>query len=138
MDELTPVWPDAPRKAPGLRLPAYRYVPGRHPRPAEATYDDPFAAGVDLYHSGYLWEAHEAWEVEFHRADDRGFLQGLIQLAAMLLKAHLGTEKGVRKRYRKSRANLKGLSACRGVNVPRLVAQLDRWYETRRDPPRIQ
>jgi hypothetical protein len=138
MGELKPVWPDAPRKAPGIRLPAYRYVPGHAPRPEERSYDDPFAAGVDLYHLGYLWEAHEAWEVEYHRSDDREFLQGLIQIAAMLLKAHLGNEKGVHKLYRKSRANLEGLSACRGVNVPGLVAQLDRWYRTRGAPPRIQ
>jgi hypothetical protein len=130
MDELTPVWPDAPRKAPGLRLPAYRYIPGRHPRPAEATYDDPFAAGVDLYHSGYLWEAHEAWEVVYRSGRDRAYVQGLIQMAAMLLKAHMGNEVGVARLYAKARANLAGR--------PALVAQLDRWYETRRDPPRIQ
>ena len=130
MDELRPLWPDAPRRAPDLEFTPYRFIPGHHPRPEERSYDDPFAAGVDLYHQGYLWEAHEAWEAVYKSGGDRRHVQGLIQLAAMLLKAHIGNEAGVEKLYRKCRANLEGDAD--------LVAQIDRWYAAREDPPRLQ
>jgi len=136
MDDLKPVWADAPRRCPELVLPAERFIPGRRPRPTEAHAG--FDAGVDLYHQGYLWEAHEAWEAEF-KGPDCVFVQGLIQLAAMLLKSHVGNEAGVRKLYAKSRAILEGTEECRGIDAANLVAQLDRFYATRNwaDAPRL-
>src|SRR5437762_2797351 len=65
-------------------LPAYRYVPGRHPHPLRDPLGHSYAAsaqavpaawqlqdwpqldawlfGVDLFNAFYFWEAHEAWE----------------------------------------------------------------------------
>ena len=59
-------------------------------------FDNAFNAGVDLYHLGYLWEAHEAWEAEFHANSGaaRELAQGLIQLAAAMIKVHIGNEAG--------------------------------------------
>jgi predicted metal-dependent hydrolase len=56
-----------------------------------------FRRGIDLYHAGYLWEAHEHWEGLWKASTDpieRDFYQGLIQLAAALIKAHEGNERG--------------------------------------------
>jgi len=48
--------------------------------------------GVDLFNQFYFWEAHEAWESLWATAprdsDQRLLLQGLIQIAAALLKVH--------------------------------------------------
>jgi hypothetical protein len=116
---LAPIWPDAPRHAPDLKLPATRFVPGLfpHPRRAEGgslrnapTFapglpahawrrDASWLAGVDLYHQGYLWEAHEAWEAVYFAAENpthRALVQALIQLAAAELNAHRGLDRGVR------------------------------------------
>jgi len=102
---------DVPRYCPARPLPAYRFVPGRAPHPrlhpdghsfgvAEPAVDSwsprdwrdnpEWLYGVDLFNHGYYWEAHEAWE-SLWRVAPRGsapglFLQGLIQLAAALLK----------------------------------------------------
>jgi hypothetical protein len=96
-------------------FPAYRYVPGLHPHPTRdpaghsyqpqpmlnrhspwrpqdwRTLED-WLYGVDLFNHCYFWEAHEAWE-GLWAAVPRGvpvglMLQGLIQLAAALLKTH--------------------------------------------------
>ena len=46
---------------------------------------------MDLYNFAYWWEAHEAWEGLWHKAEDtyRLFLQGLIQVSASLIKYHM-------------------------------------------------
>ena len=119
---LRPIWPDAPRYGPDEPFPPYRFLPGAelHPHPARdeaghsygverAPRPDDFRRGVDLYHAGYLWEAHEAWESLWKESHDpvrRDFLQGLIQLAAALIKAHVGRARGaeiLRSRAEKAR-----------------------------------
>lgn len=104
-------------------LPAYRYVPGLHPHPTRdpqghsyapvltlnrhapwsvdewRTLDD-WLYGVDLFNRFYFWEAHEAWE-GLWAAVERDttpslLLQGLIQIAAALLKIHMGVASGAR------------------------------------------
>lgn len=118
MRELEPVWPGAPRHVRDAPLPRYRFVPGLHPHPR--THEDgslrgvppnppglaagrwredrSWLLGVDLYHAGYLWEAHEAWEACYFAAKDpahRALIQALIQLAAALLQEHRGRARGV-------------------------------------------
>jgi len=103
-----------PRYCPERLLPPYRFVPGVHPHPrrdpAGHSYTeaepprrdwDPAAWtslsdwlwGVDLFNAFFFWEAHEAWErlwiVKPRRSRAALFLQGLIQIAASLLKIHL-------------------------------------------------
>ena len=110
------IWADAVRLCPGRPLPAYRYLPGRSPHPArqpqgnslphwpslpsEGTWEtcEAYRYGIDLYHQGYLWESHEAWE-PFWRAAGRFtlegiFLQALIRNSAALLKFRAGNLRG--------------------------------------------
>jgi hypothetical protein len=104
-------------------FPAYRYVPGLHPHPIRdprghsyqpvptlnrhAPWDadewrtlDDWLYGVDLFNRFYFWEAHEAWEGLWAAAGrDTApalLLQGLIQIAAALLKTHMGVFLGAR------------------------------------------
>ena len=55
--------------------------------------------GADLYNHGFLWEAHEAWEGQWHVSkSDRvlaAYLQGLIQCAAAWLKIAMRQPKGL-------------------------------------------
>jgi uncharacterized protein len=104
-------------------LPAYRFVPGLQPHPIrdprghsytpaplakrhtrwnpdEWRSLDDWLYGVDLFNRFYFWEAHEAWEGLWATAA-RGtaeslMLQGLIQIAAGLLKVHVGVASGAR------------------------------------------
>jgi len=111
--DLRPLWPDAPRFGPEVPFPPYRFA-GRgrpHPvrNPAGHSYRvvDPgwsaparFTRGVDLFHAGYLWEAHEAWEPLWKAAPAgpaKAFYQGLILVSAALLKAQLGNRRGAKR-----------------------------------------
>ncbi len=114
---------DAPaRWQPERALPAYRFVPGvglPHPinDPNGHSYEggqppawpgpwEPdgwarnvdYLYGIDLYNQAFWWEAHEAWEGLWQVTDKEGppalFLQGLIQVAAALLKAFMGSAEG--------------------------------------------
>ncbi len=100
-----------PRRYTTAAFPPYRYVPGkgrphpvRDPRghsygaPAEAVWLDAeqwsscetYLVAVDLFNHGYYWEAHEElerlWRGTGRRTETGVFLQGLIQVAAALLK----------------------------------------------------
>jgi predicted metal-dependent hydrolase len=68
-----------------------------------------FLRGIDLYHAGFLWEAHEQWESVWRVSSDpmeREFLQGLVQIAASLLKARSGNARGAAKLARRAREHL--------------------------------
>lgn len=102
-------------------LPPYSYVPGMHPHPireenghsfgeevsvsnfAPDNWRDcrEFLFGIDLFNSGYYWEAHESWEAVWIAAGRSGvvadFLKGLIKLAAAGVKVREGNENGVRR-----------------------------------------
>jgi hypothetical protein len=109
------------RRCTTRELPPYRYVPGRHPHPTHDprghSYEpklalnrhapwrpedwrelDDWLYGIDLFNAFYFWEAHEAWEGLWAAAERESapalLLQGLIQIAAALLKAHMGVDAG--------------------------------------------
>jgi hypothetical protein len=152
-DPVAP-WPDAPRLGPAEPFPPYRHVPGatphprrdprghahgvpetpaRHVPPERWREDQAYLRGIDLYHAGYLWEAHEAWEGTWKASSDpaqREFLRALIQLAACLLKAHLGQERGARKLAATARARLDGVPAVyMGLDTEALGAWLHGFLE---------
>jgi hypothetical protein len=105
-------------------LPPYRHVPGLTPHPVKDPlghlygHAEPAASsscrdlpacwsecedylfGVDLFNRAFFWEAHEAWEWVWIAAgkttEPAGFVQGLIQISAALLRDHLGTPGGAR------------------------------------------
>lgn len=118
--EIRPPNRTAPRYYPNRPFPAYRYVPGLQPHPirdrAGHSYQqstsiqhapwDPAAwrtlaewlFGVDLFNAFFFWEAHESWEglwaAKPRDSVPARLLQGLIQVAAALLKIHLGSLAG--------------------------------------------
>ncbi|MCK6458600.1 MAG: DUF309 domain-containing protein [Planctomycetes bacterium] len=125
-----PVWPDAPRYGPRSPLPSRAFVPGETPRPPEAPTrppDEAFLCGIDLYHAGYLWEAHEQWESVWRATGDperRDFLQGLVQIAASVLKTRMGNARGAAKLARRAREHLARVKGdrCMGLSLAPLRA----------------
>jgi len=156
--EPWPVWSDAPRYAPKRGFPPYRFTPGvtPHPRqnpqghsygkkdekpdylPPERWRENEFYLfGVDLYHQGYLWESHEAWETLWHLTDKEGaegqLLQGLIQNAAALLKVHLKEWTGARHLSREAVRRLQFAAMRRkgpfmGVDLAKLLRDCESFY----------
>ncbi|HYB12007.1 MAG TPA: DUF309 domain-containing protein [Myxococcota bacterium] len=136
-------------------LPAQRYVPGSgvpHPHRNAETSGAPdrepllpcerwgeqlgYLHGVDLFNHAFWWEAHEAWEGLWAHASgtQRLFLQGLIQLAAALLKHHIRSASGSVRLAREARGKL--VAVCQrerlargerfmGVDVPALLQAID-------------
>lgn len=116
--------PDNPlihRYAPDLSLPPYAYVPGLFPHPhsdsdghhvetprflgdvtARGVLDSGLMRrGIDLFHHGYYWEAHEAWETLWlavgKDGPQAGLLKGLIKLTAAGVKARQGLPVGIQR-----------------------------------------
>jgi hypothetical protein len=151
-EDPPPFFPQPPRYGQSP-LPSRRYLPGSgaaHPRQGAQAKEpacepllpherwreqDRYLHGVDLFNHAFWWEAHEAWEGLWARADgtQRLFLQGLIQLAAALLKHHLCSA-GCLSLAREARGKL--VAVCQrerlsrrdrfmGVEVPALIRVLD-------------
>ena len=139
--------PAPPRPSPRYSprpFPAYRYVPGLTPHPTRdphghsyqphptlnrhAPWDpadwrgiDDWLYGVDLFNHFYFWEAHEAWEGLWAASPRQTpvalMLQGLIQIAAALLKAHLAVTTGAHILSEEGLAKLRRVAAAQ----PRLL-----------------
>ena len=114
-------FPSGGRLIPDRPLPPYSYVPGMHLHPireedghsfgVEVSVSDfdpeawrecsEFLFGIDLFNSGYYWEAHESWEAVWIAVGRTGvvadFLKGLIKLAAAGVKAREENDNGVRR-----------------------------------------
>jgi len=125
------LWASAPHYAPDWPRPQARYLPGEgiHPRhrsdtvpppPLPSPFDPshwqqcmPYLYGIDLYHEGYNWEAHEAWEeVWLGLSEDdpnRKLLQGLIFLTASVLKVRGGNLRGARRHSGRALERFQGL-----------------------------
>lgn len=147
-----PFVPDIKVHLPGLPWPDRRYLPGERPRPdspplepstetpADWRRDRAYLHGVDLFNRAYWWEAHEAWEGRWRQADNpcRLYVQGLIQIAAGLLKWHLENKRGHRLLWGKGRAKLSGLARdtprFMGLDLPAFLHRLDR-FERLAPPP---
>jgi hypothetical protein len=105
-------------------------VPGTTPRPAEAAPlppDEALLRGIDLYHAGYLWEAHEQWESVWRASGDaveRDLLQALVQVAAALLKLREGNARGAGKLAARAKARLARVPGerCMGIALAPLRA----------------
>jgi hypothetical protein len=128
--------------------PRYAYVPGRQPHPvrdpAGHSYGvkfppaeplDPanpqasreFHEGIELFNSGYYWEAHETWERLWHAAGRTGeiadFVKGLIKLAAAGVKTREGNAAGVSRHARRAAELLRSASQS-SPDVSRLLAAI--------------
>lgn len=140
----------APRYLPNRALPPYQYVPGIHPHPLRDPHGHSYEAsphatvpyawdpaawrqlpdwlwGVDLFNAFYFWEAHEAWErlwiAQPRRSAPSLLLQGLIQLAAALLKIRSHSVAAAR---RLSEAGLEKLARAAAMRRMLLGLNLDR------------
>ena len=144
------------RYCPKRTFPPYRHVPGVTPHPIndaqghsyrlEEETDDAipppeewrdngdYLYGVDLYNFAYWWEAHEAWEGLWQKAEDeyRLFLQGLIQISASLIKYHSRQLRPLRSlsiagrdKVRRVQTNLGNPTIYLGINLNEFLACLD-------------
>lgn len=136
--------PDVPPRYSHQSLPPYRHVPGLTPhpvtdprghlygveesQPAGSCRNLPtqwrqcgdYLYGVDLFNRAFLWEAHEAWEWVWITAgkttEPARFVQGLIQVAAALLRRHLGTPQGAQNLLTKAWRRLDSVEGCPPVS----------------------
>lgn len=116
----------ARRLVPEIPLPPYAFVPGRNPHPesdpaghsygrhpAPAVLDPgrwrdcrEYLFGIDLFNTGFFWEAHAHWEALWQGAGRKGpiadFAKALIQLAAAGVKNAEGMPEGVRGHARRA------------------------------------
>jgi len=145
-------------------LPHYRYVPGRHPHPTrdprghsyepEPTLSrhapwrvedwrelEAWLYGVDLFNAFYFWEAHEAWEGLWAAVERDSppalLLQGLIQIAAALLKAHMGVDAGAFLLSHEGIDKLERAAAARprlmGLDVAQVTRSFAAYFADRHD-----
>jgi len=159
MAEIGAIADPGPRRRYSQRpFPAYRYVPGvlPHPirdpaghsygaaparagavwRPEDWRSLDDWLYGVDLFNGHYFWEAHEAWEglwsVQPRASTPALFVQGLIQIAAALLKVHLRNAEGVRALSREGLAKLRRVAAASpsmmGLDLNAAIAALEPYF----------
>jgi hypothetical protein len=131
---------DSLRYLPERLFPPYAFLPGRDPHPtrdprghsysevegpggshtpAEQWQENKgYLFGCDLYNSGYLWEAHEAWEDIWHPSKhdevQANFLQGLIQCSAASLKIPMGQPDGLAKLSEQGTLRLEGVMQSAG------------------------
>ncbi len=152
--------PTCPRYLPDLEFPPYRHLPGQTPHPRTHPLGHRFAlpgtslpltaenwpthraylAGVDLYNHAFWWEAHEAWEGPWGTSAPgcRHHLQGLVQLAAALIKWHQGNRRGMAKLAHSSRALLEAVAAEHphhlGLDLPDLLARTDAFFAASPEP----
>ena len=138
-----PFVPDIKVHLHGQPWPDRRYLPGERPRPpppppepnagppADWRHDRAYLRGVDLFNRAYWWESHEAWEGRWRQAEDpcRLYLQGLIQVAAGLLKWHQDNKRGHRLLWGKGRAKLAAVAQdtprFMGLDLPAFLHRLD-------------
>ena len=79
-----------------------------------------YCFGIDLFHAGYYWEAHEQWEAVWNASPEplSSLAQGLIKLAAAGVKARQGQARGQAHHARAAAELLRGVG-------PGVIAGLD-------------
>src|SRR5262245_26927001 len=107
----------------------------------DASRNEDFLFGVDLFNAGYYWEAHTRWErlwtVEKSSSETRRFLQSIIQTAAACLKARQERKAGARKLLDKARLeSFEGRVS--GIDARALALASRRFVEEGGGPPRIE
>ncbi|MFO0760865.1 MAG: DUF309 domain-containing protein [Byssovorax sp.] len=164
--EPTPPDPTFPRytRAP---FPRYRFVPGQTPHPrsdprghaygrpeARVERIDPgdwarselYLRGVDLYNFAYWWEAHEAFEALWRGSGggspragvEADFFQGLIQIAAALLKRFMGAPSASAALLGRGLGRLHGApSPYLGLDVRRFERETTAYFAGERAQPAL-
>jgi len=153
--------PSPPEKPPrryaqGLKLPAYRFIPGVHPHPIKDplghSHQKPhlpawtlvlnpssysthlgYLYGIDLFNQRYWWECHELFEGIWkatNSTDTKNALQSLIQIAAILLNTWIGRnkEKAVLNLFQSVEEKTKGLpTPYLGISFSNLIKETRAW-----------
>ena len=154
------------RYCPSLRFPPYRYVPGLQPHPLvhkdghrclgvppiepwhpglPLGQDTAWLGGLDLFNHRYWWESHELWEQRWHQVakehPTRALLQSCIQLAAALLKHHLGDARSAQRLAERTLHRLAALHLAHpghgGLHLPTLGQALRAHLAANGPPPTL-
>ena len=135
-----------PRLLPARQLPPYSYVSrkflhptrdmaghsyGREEPKASLSHEEEWCEceaylwGIDLFNSGYYWEAHEAWEAVWHATGRSGtmadFCKALIKFAAAGVKAREGRTEGVKQHAQRARQLLESVATQIGSGQDRFM-----------------
>lgn len=147
------------RYCPARPLPAYAYLPGMTPHPVRDPRGHSYGRlagrrglpspapaswarapewryGVDCFNAGFFWEAHESWETLWGCAvrdsAPARLLQGLIQIAAALLKIRLGSAAAAASLAARGLDKLATVareqSVLLGLDVPATVVQFHHYF----------
>lgn len=104
-------------------------------------FNECLAEGVALFNAGHWFEAHEVWEEawKLQSGPRRDLLQGLILVAAGLIKRQAGRTEGARTLFTRALERLEPLPELyEGVHVGMLVPEVRRWREGgSRVPPQV-
>jgi uncharacterized protein len=90
-----------------------------------------FARGVALFNDGHFFEAHEVLEDVWRAApaNEKRFLQGIVQLAVAFHHHSTGNSVGMRSVMERGMRNISGNDHVHEVNVDALVTSLAAWRE---------
>lgn len=99
-----------------------------------------YCYAIDLFNAGYWWEAHEVledlWVRTGRSTEIARFIQGIIQIAAALLKDSQSVRRGA------SRLKKRGLSKLRtqsgvylGIRIDDFVMDVENYLESHSSPP---
>lgn len=97
-----------------------------------------FHQGIEHFNQGAYDDAHEAWEEIWQEmfGDEKGFMQGLIQLAVALHHHGHGKEEVARRMLERARGHMRAFpEGCFGIHGFRLADQIAAYVEGRREKP---
>lgn len=103
--------------------------------------------GIDLFHHGYYWEAHEAWEALWVAAGRKGpvaeLLKALIKLAAAGVKMRQGLPEGVRSHAERARQHVAQLQQIHvdeysGFSLEQLIGFAHEVVDMADEAPRLR
>lgn len=107
---------------------------------SEPSFQCALEAGIRLFNAQAFFEAHEAWEEQWHheQGPTKKFLQGLIQAAVAFHKLQTGNPRGLRKMLTKAVRNLQPFSPANyGVELEQFLEQLRHWNERAQEMERM-
>ena len=129
----------AVRFAPEFPLPHRAFTPGEPPpHPIHMPGGDSpnlekraYWYGWDLLLRGFPWEAHEVWEPlwRMRTGPKKSWLQGLIRLAAALVKARSGNELGMSHHVSGALAHWRGVGSDQLPHGGMLLPPLEDWLD---------
>ena len=123
-------------------------APNEHPAYTDAhliAYPVEYIAGIDLYNVGEFHAAHDAWEERWMGevgADEKLFLQAMIQSAVAFHHLQIGRPGAARQMYTRAKEKFERLnkSVFMSLDIPAYLGELDRalsWLLTVPDPREI-